>query len=113
MMQVVSIPRKRCHHGRWRPYFHWDSGDAAGAMIRACTQRMPMIKTNRLRDDILAVSTVIFSLYGMNFERMPELKTAWGYPVTVFVTVADGEHVEVRGFGQHKWQARTYTGSCP
>jgi magnesium transporter len=36
---------------------------------------------------ILAVPTVIFSLYGMNFESMPELKTAWGYPVTLFATV--------------------------
>jgi magnesium transporter len=37
---------------------------------------------------ILAVPTVIFSLYGMNFEGMPELKTAWGYPVALFVTVS-------------------------
>ena len=37
---------------------------------------------------ILAVPTVIFSLYGLNFEGMPELKTASGYPVTLFVTVA-------------------------
>lgn len=37
---------------------------------------------------ILAVPTVIFSLYGMNFQGMPELKTAWGYPVTLCVTVA-------------------------
>ncbi|AXF00704.1 magnesium and cobalt transport protein CorA [Paraburkholderia hospita] len=36
---------------------------------------------------ILAVPTVIFSLYVMNFESMPELKTAWGYPVTLFATV--------------------------
>ncbi|XBS68202.1 magnesium and cobalt transport protein CorA [Acerihabitans sp. KWT182] len=35
---------------------------------------------------ILAVPTVIFSLYGMNFAWMPELKTAWGYPVTLLVT---------------------------
>lgn len=36
---------------------------------------------------ILAVPTVIFSLYGMNFEGMPELKTVWGYPVTLLITV--------------------------
>ncbi|AME26865.1 magnesium/cobalt transporter CorA [Burkholderia sp. PAMC 26561] len=36
---------------------------------------------------ILAVPTLIFSMYGMNFEWMPELKTMWGYPVTLFVTV--------------------------
>ncbi|MGU7844126.1 magnesium/cobalt transporter CorA [Burkholderia sp. AW33-5] len=37
---------------------------------------------------ILAVPTVIFSMYGMNFQGMPELKTAWGYPITLSVTVA-------------------------
>ncbi len=36
---------------------------------------------------ILAVPTVIFSLYGMNFQDMPELKTVWGYPVTLLVTL--------------------------
>ena len=36
---------------------------------------------------ILAVPTVIFSLYGMNFTSMPELKTTWGYPVTLLVTL--------------------------
>ena len=32
---------------------------------------------------ILAVPTVIFSLYGMNFDWMPELRQAWGYPSTL------------------------------
>lgn len=36
---------------------------------------------------VLAVPTVIFSLYGMNFQNMPELKWAWGYPATLAVTV--------------------------
>jgi magnesium transporter len=36
---------------------------------------------------ILAVPTVIFSLYGMNFQNMPELKTAWGYPAALGATV--------------------------
>ena len=35
---------------------------------------------------ILAIPTVIFSLYGMNFEWMPELKWKAGYPVAVAVT---------------------------
>lgn len=35
---------------------------------------------------ILAIPTVIFSLYGMNFEWMPELKWKAGYPVAVIVT---------------------------
>jgi magnesium transporter len=35
---------------------------------------------------ILAIPTVIFSLYGMNFEWMPELKWRAGYPMAVAVT---------------------------
>ena len=30
---------------------------------------------------LLALPTVVFSLYGMNFEFMPELKWPWAYPV--------------------------------
>lgn len=36
---------------------------------------------------ILAIPTVIFSLYGMNFEWMPELKWRGGYPAAVGVTL--------------------------
>jgi len=35
---------------------------------------------------ILAIPTVVFSLYGMNFEWMPELQWTPGYPVAVAVT---------------------------
>jgi magnesium transporter len=35
---------------------------------------------------ILAIPTVIFSLYGMNFQWMPELKWKAGYPLAVAVT---------------------------
>jgi magnesium transporter len=35
---------------------------------------------------ILAIPTVIFSLYGMNFQWMPELKWKAGYPMAVSVT---------------------------
>ncbi len=34
---------------------------------------------------ILAVPTMVFSLYGMNFEFMPELKWKWSYPVIIAV----------------------------
>lgn len=37
---------------------------------------------------MLAIPTVIFSLYGMNFKNMPELNWTYGYPVTIAVTVA-------------------------
>ena len=36
---------------------------------------------------ILVIPTVVFSMYGMNFEHMPELKTLFGYPATVAVTL--------------------------
>lgn len=36
---------------------------------------------------ILAIPTVVFSLYGMNFEFMPELKWRFAYPATLSVTV--------------------------
>ena len=34
---------------------------------------------------ILAVPTMVFSLYGMNFKVMPELAWEWGYPVVLVV----------------------------
>jgi magnesium transporter len=38
---------------------------------------------------ILAIPTVVFSLYGMNFEFMPELKFHYAYPAVVgFTAVA-------------------------
>ena len=39
---------------------------------------------------ILALPTMVFSLYGMNFKYMPELEWKWGYPTAVFLTVACG-----------------------
>jgi len=36
---------------------------------------------------ILAIPTVVFSLYGMNFKHMPELDWRFGYPMAVGVTV--------------------------
>jgi magnesium transporter len=37
---------------------------------------------------ILAVPTMIFGLYGMNFEFMPELRWQYGYVAVVAVVVA-------------------------
>jgi magnesium transporter len=36
---------------------------------------------------LIAVPTMIAGIYGMNFQHMPELKWAYGYPVTVAVMV--------------------------
>jgi len=35
---------------------------------------------------ILAIPTLVFSLYGMNFKTMPELEFTWGYPLTLLAT---------------------------
>ncbi|MBK6742420.1 MAG: magnesium and cobalt transport protein CorA [Hydrogenophilales bacterium] len=35
---------------------------------------------------ILAIPTLVFSLYGMNFEGMPELHWPWAYPLTLLGT---------------------------
>lgn len=35
---------------------------------------------------ILAIPTLVFSLYGMNFKRMPELDWPWGYPLVLIAT---------------------------
>jgi magnesium transporter len=37
---------------------------------------------------LVAVPTMIAGVYGMNFENMPELKWAWGYPLTVAIMAA-------------------------
>jgi magnesium transporter len=37
---------------------------------------------------ILAVPTVVFSLYGMNFDAMPELRVPYAYPLVIVATVA-------------------------
>jgi len=36
---------------------------------------------------LVAVPTMIAGIYGMNFEHMPELKWAWGYPLSVGLMV--------------------------
>lgn len=36
---------------------------------------------------ILAIPTMIFSLYGMNFDTMPELHSPYGYPAAMAVTL--------------------------
>ena len=37
---------------------------------------------------IIAVPTMVFGLYGMNFEHMPELKFTYGYPAVIAVGAA-------------------------
>jgi len=36
---------------------------------------------------ILVIPTVVFSMYGMNFEHMPELRSPYGYPAAIAATL--------------------------
>ncbi len=51
---------------------------------------------------LLAVPTMIAGLYGMNFEHMPELKWAWGYPFALGLMVVIDAFLFWR-FRKAKW----------
>jgi magnesium transporter len=51
---------------------------------------------------LVAVPTMIAGIYGMNFEVMPELRWAWGYPATLAVMVAIDVYLFLR-FRKAKW----------
>ena len=37
---------------------------------------------------LAVIPTIVGAIYGMNFDHMPELHTAWGYPVVLLLTAA-------------------------
>ena len=51
---------------------------------------------------VFAVPTIVFSLYGMNFQHMPELQSEYGYPIvlasTLVVTLGMALVLRVRGW---------------
>jgi magnesium transporter len=51
---------------------------------------------------LVAVPTMIAGIYGMNFEHMPELKWAFGYPVAVAIMVALDVYLFYR-FRKARW----------
>ena len=51
---------------------------------------------------LVAVPTMIAGIYGMNFDVMPELRWAWGYPVTLAVMLGIDVYLFVR-FRKAKW----------
>ncbi|MGQ9847059.1 MAG: magnesium/cobalt transporter CorA [Bacteroidales bacterium] len=58
---------------------------------------------------IFTVATVIFmpptliaSIYGMNFQNMPELKWGWGYPLAIFLMIASASFTLLL-FKKRKW----------
>lgn len=42
---------------------------------------------------IFAVATAFAGIWGMNFEHMPELKFAWGYPAALMLIVGSGSYM--------------------
>jgi magnesium transporter len=42
---------------------------------------------------IFAVATAFAGIWGMNFENMPELKFAWGYPMALSLIVSSGAYM--------------------
>ena len=51
---------------------------------------------------LVAVPTMIAGVYGMNFEHMPELKWAWGYPFSIVLMVAIDVYLFMR-FRKARW----------
>jgi magnesium transporter len=51
-------------------------------------EQMNIIKTFTVVSVALMPPTLIASVYGMNFQHMPELSSAWGYPLAVLAMVA-------------------------
>jgi len=51
---------------------------------------------------LVAVPTMIAGIYGMNFQNMPELHWAWGYPVTIGVMAVIDVYLFYR-FRKAKW----------
>jgi len=51
---------------------------------------------------LVAVPTMIAGIYGMNFEHMPGLKSAWGYPLTLMIMIVLDAYLFYR-FRKAKW----------
>ena len=54
------------------------------------------------RDRLISVSTLIATIYGMNFTSMPELSWRWGYPAVLCLMVAASTGLYV-GFKRSGW----------
>jgi magnesium transporter len=51
---------------------------------------------------LVAVPTMIVGVYGMNFDYMPELRSLYGYPLTLAVMAAIDAYLFYR-FRKAKW----------
>lgn len=78
-------------------------GDAMQlSMTTAALQQSESVQKLAGWGAILAIPTLVFSLYGMNFKTMPELDWTWGYPLALLGTAA-GCFLLYRRLKQRGW----------
>ncbi|NUR89831.1 MAG: magnesium and cobalt transport protein CorA, partial [Nonomuraea sp.] len=117
---LAALPQRRVIPSEMREYFR-DVGDH---LSRVCEQvdssnelcssilQAALARSNALANEdmrkisswvaILAVPTMIAGIYGMNFDSMPELHAAWGYPAVIGVMVTACFLLH-RGFRRNGW----------
>ncbi|RYG34867.1 magnesium/cobalt transporter CorA, partial [bacterium] len=61
-----------------------------------------VVKKMTVFSTVLMTMALVAGVYGMNFERIPELHWAWGYPFAIFLMFALGGFV-ILGFRIAKW----------
>ena len=120
MSGLPALRRRRFHPTQPRPYFRdvydhtlrinelIDSGrDLLGTALEA---HLSLISVSQNEDTrrlaawaaIFAVPTAIAGIYGMNFDHMPELRWALGYPLVLGGIVAACSWLYVK-FKQARW----------
>jgi len=57
------------------------------AMGRISVEQSAIIKIFSVAAVVLLPPTMVASIYGMNFEHMPELSWTWGYPLALLLMV--------------------------
>ena len=62
-------------------------GEESRQLARAAHQQGEEVKKISSWAAILFAPTLVASIYGMNFEHMPELRWAWGYPAAIVAMV--------------------------
>jgi magnesium transporter len=70
-----------------------DFDESLSALIDAALAKVSMQQNIDMRKisawaAIAAVPTIFTGIYGMNFQNMPELRWAWGYPMAIALIVA-------------------------
>lgn len=61
-----------------------------------------VMRTLTVISTVLMTGAFVAGIYGMNFDRMPELHWAWGYPFSIFLMVVFGA-LEVWFFRRKGW----------